>query len=84
MKKERFEELCQAVRQAGAVRRGEAAPARAWEVKRGRGSELVRRQLDPERYRRARRAEWEHSLANARARGWDCPRASLPSCWGSA
>ena len=68
MNKERFAELCEAVRQAGAVRRGEAAPSRVWEVTRGPGGKIVRRQLDPEAYRRARRQEWENSLTKTRAR----------------
>ena len=34
MNKERFEELSEALRQAKAVRRGEAAPSRVWSVKR--------------------------------------------------
>lgn len=32
MKKEVFEELCESVRQAGAIRRGEAKPSRMFEV----------------------------------------------------
>ncbi len=68
MNKERFTELCEAVRQAGAVRRGEAAPSRVWELTREPRGKFARRQLDPEDYRRARRVEWENSLAKTRAR----------------
>lgn len=68
MKKERLEELCQAIRQAKAVRRGVAAPSRVWEVKRGKGGRIIRRQLDPETYRRKRQAEWENTVAATRAR----------------
>ena len=49
MNKERFEELSEALRQAKAVRRGEAAPSRVWSVTRGSNGQLHRRQLDPKR-----------------------------------
>ena len=68
MTKERFEELCEAIRQAKAVRRGEAAPSRVWEVKQGKGGRIIRRQLDPEAYRRKQQAEWESTVAATRAR----------------
>jgi putative transcriptional regulator len=68
MNKERFEELSEALRQAKAVRRGEAAPARVWNVARGKDGQLHRRQLDPETYRRERRAEWENTVAATRTR----------------
>jgi len=68
MEKKLFTELLQSVREMKAVRRGELAPSRVWEVKRGPGGKIVRRQLDPEAHRRARRAEWENSLAKTRAR----------------
>ena len=66
MKKERFEELCEAIRRAKAVRRGDAAPSRVWEVKRGKDGRITRRQLDPEQYRRRQRAEWESSVRATR------------------
>ena len=68
MEKKLFNELLQSVREMKAVRRGELAPSRVWEVKRRPGGKLVRRQLDAEACRRARRAEWEKSLAKTRAR----------------
>ena len=68
MTKERFEELCEAIRRAGAVRRGEAAPSRVWEVKRGPNGKIVRRQLDPGVYQRKQRAEWESGVAATRAK----------------
>lgn len=66
MKKERFEELSEALRRAKAVRRGEAAPARVWSVTPGRAGKLQRRQLDPEKYQAERRAEWENTIAVTR------------------
>ncbi|MGH7994418.1 MAG: helix-turn-helix domain-containing protein [Limisphaerales bacterium] len=66
--KERFEELREALRQAKAVRRGEAAPSRVWSVTRGNGGQLHRRQLDPKEYQREQRAEWEKSIPATRTR----------------
>ena len=68
MNKERFEELSQAIRQAKAVRRGEAAPSRVWNVTRGKDGKLHRRQLDPEQYRREQKVEWENSVADTRSK----------------
>ena len=68
MNKERFEELRKALRQARAVRRGEAAPARVWNVTRGKRGRLRRRQLDPKEYQREQRAEWENVIAATRTR----------------
>ena len=68
MTKERFDELCEAIRQAKAVRRGVTAPSRVWEVKRSKGGRIIRRQLDPEAYRRKRQAEWVNTVAATRAR----------------
>jgi putative transcriptional regulator len=68
MNKERFEELKEAIRQAGAVRRGEAAPSRAWHVIRGKDGKLHRRQLEPREYQRKRRAEWENTVAETRSK----------------
>ena len=68
MKKERFEELIEALRHAKAVRRGEAAPARVWQVTPGKDGQLQRRQLDPVEYQRERRAEWENTVASTRKR----------------
>lgn len=52
MTKERFEELSEALRQAKAVRRGEAAPSRVWSVTRGSNGQIHHRQLDPKAYQR--------------------------------
>ena len=68
MNKERFEELSEAIRQAKAVRQGEAAPARVWSLTRGKDGQLRRRQLDPKEYQRERRAEWENTVAATRTR----------------
>jgi len=68
MNKERFEELAGAIRRAKAARRGEVAPARAWEVTRGKDGRLHRRQLDPEQYRRAQKANWENIVADTRSK----------------
>jgi len=68
MKKERFAELSEALQQAKAVRRGEAAPARVWEVTRDKEGNLRRRQLDPNAYQQGRRAEWENTVAATRSR----------------
>ena len=57
MKTERFEQLCEAIRQAKAVRRGEVAPSRVWDVRRDKDGRFIRRQLDPEEYRQKRRTE---------------------------
>ena len=65
---ERFEELSEALRQAKAVRRGEAAPSRVWNVTRGSNGQLHRRQLDPKEYQREQRAEWEKTIAATRTR----------------
>ena len=68
MNKERFEELSEALRQAKAVRRGEAAPARVWSVTRGSNGQIHRRQLDPKEYQREQRAQWEKTIAATRTR----------------
>lgn len=68
MNKERFEELSAALRQAKAVRRGDAAPSRVWNVTRGKDGKLHRRQLDPKTYQHARRAEWENTVADTRSK----------------
>jgi putative transcriptional regulator len=68
MNKERFKELSQAIRQARAVRRGEAAPSRVWNVARGSDGRGERRQLDPKVYQQVRRAEWENTVAETRAK----------------
>jgi hypothetical protein len=68
MNKERFEELSEALRQAKAVRRGEAVPSRVWSVTRGSNGLLRRRQLDPKEYQRERLAEWETTIAATRTR----------------
>jgi putative transcriptional regulator len=52
MNQSRFDELCQALRQAGAAQKGEAAPSRVWEIKRDKNGKITRRELDPESYRR--------------------------------
>lgn len=68
MNKERFEELRDALRQAEAVRRGEAAPSRVWNVKRGSDGKVQRRRIDPEMYQREQRAKWEKTIVATRAR----------------
>ena len=68
MNKERFEGLREALRQAKAVRRGEAAPSRVWRVTENGNGQLRRRQLDPKEYQRERRAEWEKTIAATRTR----------------
>ena len=68
MNKERFEELSEALRQAKAVRRGEAAPSRVWSVTRNGNGQLHRRQLDPKEYQSGQRAEWENMIAATRTR----------------
>jgi putative transcriptional regulator len=68
MNKKRFEELSEALRQAKAVRRGEAAPARVWNVTRDRNGKLRRRQLDPKAYQQEQRMEWENTVSATRSR----------------
>ena len=68
MNKERFEELAEAIRQAKAVHRGEAAPSRVWNVTHDNRGQLHRRQLDAKEYQRKRRAQWEDTVAATRAR----------------
>jgi len=68
MNKKRFEELSEALRQAKAVRRGEAAPARVWNVTRHRNGKLRRRQLDPKAYQQEQRMEWENTVSATRSR----------------
>ena len=68
MNKERFEELSEAIRQAKAVRRGQAAPSRVWTVTRGKDGQLLRRQLDPKAYQQERRSEWENTVADTRSK----------------
>ncbi len=45
-------DLKKLVAEAQAIERGELAPGRVWEVKKLPGGKIVRRQLDPEAYRR--------------------------------
>ncbi len=68
MNKERFEELCETLRQAKAVRRGEAAPSRVWSVTRNGNGPLRRRLIDPGEYQREQRVEWEKTIAATRKR----------------
>jgi putative transcriptional regulator len=68
MNKKRFEELSEALRQAKAVRRGEAAPARVWSVTRDRNGKLRRRQLDPKAYQQEQHKEWENTVSATRSR----------------
>ena len=68
MEKKLFAELLQSVAEMKAVRRGEVAPSRVWQVQRGPGGRPVRRQLDAEAYRCRRRAEWESAVIATRAR----------------
>ncbi len=66
--KERFEELSGALRQAKAVRLGEAAPSRVWSVTRGSNGQLRRRQLDPKEYQRGQRMEKTIAATRTRLR----------------
>ena len=68
MNQERFEELSAALRQAKAVRRGEAAPSRVWNVTRDAEGKLHRRQLDSKEYQPERRADSEKTIAATRTR----------------
>ncbi len=68
MSKVRFEELSEALRQAKAVRRGEAAPSRVWSVTRGGDGQIRRRRLDPKEYQRGQKVEWENKIAVTRRR----------------
>ena len=68
MNKERFEELSEALRQAKAVRRGDAAPSRVWSVTRDSHGKLQRRQLDPKAYQQEQRVEWENTVSATRSR----------------
>ena len=68
MNKERFEALSEALRQAKAVRRGEAAPSRVWSVTRGSNGQLHRRQLDPKEYQREQRMEKTIAATRTRLR----------------
>ncbi len=68
MNKERFDELADAIRRAKDIRRGDATPARVWEVTRGKDGKFHRRQLDPEHYRRQQKAEWENTVAATRSK----------------
>jgi hypothetical protein len=79
MNKERFEELADAIRRAKAVRRGEAAPARVWEVTRGKDGKVHRRQLDPEQYRRSKRPNGK-TPSPPRAPNCGCRKTSLRNC----
>ena len=68
MNKERFEELADAIRRAKDIRRGDATPARVWEVTRGKDGKIQRRQLDPEQYRQQQKAEWDNTVAGTRSK----------------
>ena len=68
MNKERFEELSEALRQAKAVRRGDAAPSRVWNVTRGKDGQVHRRRLDPKEYQHGQKAEWENTVSATRTR----------------
>ena len=68
MEKVLFQELLQSVREMKAIRRGEMAPTRAWEVRQPIKGRKQRRQVDPEAYRKKRRAEWQNSIAATRLR----------------
>lgn len=66
MRKERFEELCDAIRQAEKVRRGEATPSRVWAVTPRKGGGITRRRLESEDYRQKQRTDWKKSVASTR------------------
>ena len=65
MKRRTIEEMLEVKNR---IERGELAPARAWEVTRGRDGKVHRRQLDLEQYRRQQRAEWENTVAATRSK----------------
>jgi len=68
MNQARFEELTGALRQAKAVRRGEAAPARVWELSAGKDGKLIRREANLQEYQQAKRTEWENNISATRSR----------------
>lgn len=51
MEQSRFEELCESLRLARAVRDGRTKPSRVWELTRDK-DRVRRRRVDPEKYRR--------------------------------
>jgi putative transcriptional regulator len=60
--------IAELVRVKERMERGEVTPARVWEVTRGKDGKLLRRQLDPEQYRRQQKAGWENTIAATRAK----------------
>jgi hypothetical protein len=68
MNQEQFVELCEGIRQAKAVRRGQAAPSRVWSVTRAKDGKLHRRQLDPKAYQLEQRSEWKKTAQKTRSK----------------
>ena len=66
MNKERFQELCKAIKQAKAVHQGNAAPTRVWEVTQNKNGEIVRRKLEPAKYVERLQKEREKTIAATR------------------
>ena len=65
MKRRTIEEM---LRAKEGIERGEAAPARVWEVKPNGKGGFTRRRLDPEAYRRQQSKEWENTVAATRSK----------------
>jgi len=59
MNKKTFEELKSSIREAGAVRRGEKPPARAWRLTKQPDGSVKRVQLDPLKYQSEKKAKWD-------------------------
>ena len=63
MKKRAIEDMLRAKEQIG---RGQATPARVWEIKPNGKGAFTRRLLDPKAFRRAQKADWDRSIAATR------------------
>lgn len=68
MKTKAIEELKSSIREAGAVRRGEKAPARVWRLVKQSDGSVKRTQVAPKTYQRQRKAAWDASAEVASAR----------------
>jgi ribosome-binding protein aMBF1 (putative translation factor) len=60
--------IAELVRVKERMERGEITPARVWEVTRGKGGKIQRRQLDPVQYRGQQKAEWDNTVAGTRSK----------------
>lgn len=63
MKARRIREL---VRAKERIERGEAAPARVWELKPNGKGGFVRRALDPRKFQRRQKATWDRTIVGTR------------------